>query len=139
MEYLIGALFATALFGALSLFISRSEKVPPSRIKYSQSHIVSLLSEISSYDDDEGEDEYDFSEEEKPGKEQKEYKVVFMENKAYWLDNGSFFVADANGDSVLTKTKRQVDTMGMSHVELNKIMKVVEALRGNDEDRNSGK
>jgi len=134
MEYLIGAVFSALLFGSISLFVHKTQKVLPTNIKYRQSHIVYLLS-MTEYEENEDDE---FYEEEQPGEDQVKYKVVFLEDKAYWLDGSTFFVADARGDTIMTKTKRQVDTMAMSTVELRKIAKVVEALRSNDEDRNSG-
>lgn len=139
MEYLIGAAFSAVLFIGILIAVSRTQKVQPGQIKYRQSHIISILSMVTDLeDDDEDEDENEFYEEPQPGQDQVKYKVVFLEDKAYWLDGGNFFVADARGDTIMTKTKRQVDTMTMSAVELRKIAKVVEALRSNNEDRNSG-
>lgn len=138
MEYLIGASFSAVLFIAILIFVSRTQKTAPEKIKYRQSHIIYIISMTDYDEDDDEDDENEFYEEQQPGQDQIKYKVVFLEDKAYWLDGSTFFVADAKGDTIMTKTKRQVDTMTMSAVELRKIAKVVEALRSNNEDRNSG-
>jgi len=134
MEYLIGAAFSAGLFFGILLFVHRTQKVPVSTIKYRQSHIIHILA-MTEYEEH---DENEFYDEESPEKDNIKYKVVFLEDKAYWLDGSEFFVADARGDTIMTKTKRQVDTMAMNAVELKKIAKVVEALRSDNEDRDSG-
>lgn len=60
--------------------------------------------------------------------EQTEIKVLFFENKAYWIKDGTFYVADTNGREVLHNTATGVDTMSMDRVQLDKIMFIVERL-----------
>jgi thymidylate synthase len=128
MEYLVGAIGGVALF-AFAILLTRNESAHRvSTLTMSESTIVSLMHKISSmYEEDE--DEEDNTEEDE------KTRVVFANKKAYWLEKGKFFVAETNGESVLSYTKKEVETMDMSHVELNQLMRIVEALRRSDEDR----
>jgi hypothetical protein len=134
MEYLIGAAFSAVLFFGILLFVHKTQSISVDIIKYRQSHIVHILA-MTEYEEHDKDEFYD---KESPEKDNIKCKVVFLEDKAYWLDGSEFFVADARGDTIMTKTKRQVDTMSMSAVELKQIAKVVEALRSDNEDRDSG-
>lgn len=127
MEYLIGVIAGIAVFALAILIVRKEAGNMVKAMPLKQSFIISLVDAVSSMYEDE--EEYD-DEDEEDGT-----KVVFANNRAYWLDEGKFFVAETDGESVLVYTKQEVDTMSMNHVELNHLMKIVEALRSNDEDR----
>jgi hypothetical protein len=55
-------------------------------------------------------------------------RVVFLENQAYWIKNNTLFVADMEEGFVDEQTTREVDTMGMDRVQLEKVIHIVEAL-----------
>ena len=55
-------------------------------------------------------------------------RVVFVENQAYWIKNNTLFVADMEDDMVDEATTREVDTMAMDKVQLEKVIYIVEAL-----------
>jgi hypothetical protein len=65
-------------------------------------------------------------------------KVVIADNEAYWISNDKFYVADVRDKMVIQESTREVDTMAMDDVELNKISEIVELLRKEDKnDRGS--
>jgi hypothetical protein len=55
-------------------------------------------------------------------------RVVFVENQAYWIKNNTLFVADMDDGMVDEETTREVDTMAMNKVQLEKVIYIVEAL-----------
>ena len=55
-------------------------------------------------------------------------RVVFVENQAYWIKNNTLFVADMDEGMVDEDTTREVDTMGMNKVQLEKVIHIVDAL-----------
>jgi hypothetical protein len=68
-------------------------------------------------------------------------KIIFTEdNKAYWIDNNIFFVADVVDGKPDFLNSRQVDTENMSKNELDKMLFILDNLRrGNKNERgNSG-
>lgn len=128
MEYFIGVVTGIILVSFLIVLIKRGSSKMATLKPLTQSFVVNVIMQVANmYEEDE-----DYEEDEE---HEEKTKVVFAGNEAYWIDNGKFFVAESDGDSVFTSTKREVDTMSMSHVELNRLMKIVEALRSNDEDR----
>lgn len=141
MEYLTGALVAI-VFGSLVLLIVNRMLIQQiytqdrTVIRYSQSHIYSLVGEIM-YNQEFGSAETD-------SQSSRYYnnaytRIVVAENKAYWIKDNVFFVADMIGNEVNQETARQVDTMAMDDVELKKMIFIVEALTGGDNDsRSSG-
>lgn len=67
-------------------------------------------------------------------------RVVFLENKAYWLKDGKFFVADVVNGNVDKDAATEVDTMTMDAIQLNKIKFIVEKLTEgkNNDSGNAG-
>lgn len=61
--------------------------------------------------------------------------VAIAENKAYWIENNALFFTEVIDGDFEKEDAKRVDTMGMSDVELNKIIYIVEQLsegRNND-------
>jgi hypothetical protein len=56
-------------------------------------------------------------------------KVVIVENKAYFVKDGSFYCADMDGDYIDKQTAAVVDTMGMDKVQLDKMLFIMDQLR----------
>jgi hypothetical protein len=54
--------------------------------------------------------------------------VAIMDDKAYWIHNNTFYVADIVNDEVDKTTSRPVNTMEMSLYEINKMMFIVDHL-----------
>lgn len=55
-------------------------------------------------------------------------KVIFIENKAYWISNNTVLCADLENGVVNQSTTKPIDTMGMDKVELDKMSFIVEML-----------
>ena len=65
-------------------------------------------------------------------------RVVMVEGNAYWIANNTFFVSKAvNGDPDL-ETARPVDTSNMSKEEINKMLFIIDSLKGGISDDSSG-
>jgi hypothetical protein len=64
-------------------------------------------------------------------------KVLFMDSKAYWIKDNTFFVADMENDEVDGETTRPVDIMAMDKVELDKMMFIVDTLTEGKKDDSS--
>lgn len=64
-------------------------------------------------------------------------KILFTENKAYWIRDNVFYVADMNEDGFIDyPTSKPVDTMHMDKVELDRMSFIVEKLtEGKQNDR----
>lgn len=59
---------------------------------------------------------------------QSEVRVLFIDNKAYWIANNSFYSADLEDGIVNQSTTKVVDIMSMDKVELDKMTFIVEML-----------
>lgn len=55
-------------------------------------------------------------------------RVVYNENKAYWIKDNSFFEADIVDGQVDGESSKVVDIMGMDKVQLDKMIFIVEML-----------
>lgn len=130
MEYLIGFLSAFLLLYILVKLqtnknILLETKIKP--IRYSQSHIHSLVSPLLP-------DIKNFKKNIKSQASLHEsrfsIKVIIMDNKAYWIKDNIFYMADMILDGTVDKeTTRRVDIMGMNKVQLDKMMFIVDKLR----------
>ena len=56
-------------------------------------------------------------------------RVLIVDDQAYWIKNNSVFIADLVNGEVEKDTAREVDTMAMDKVQLNKMMFIVEKLK----------
>lgn len=126
MEYFIGSIATLAVVITLSILIKRFYPVEDHGVAQSQSYIHNLV------------DPYMLSNEElkKPVTSQatKHFnklfiRIVFVDDKAYWIKEDVFYVADTFAGVVLKDTAQPVDTMSMDRVQLNKMMLIVEKLR----------
>lgn len=56
-------------------------------------------------------------------------RVMVIENKAYWVKDNIFFVAETDNGSVLHDTAKQVDTSYMSKADIDKMMFILDKLK----------
>lgn len=126
MEFLLGFMLAVATVFVFRFFIIKEiNQSEHWSIKYSQTRIHEI---IKNYVPD-----YEF-EIKRPVTQSENHKnsmytrVLFVENQAYWIKNNTLFVADMDDGMVDEETTREVDTMGMNKVQLEKVIHIVDAL-----------
>jgi hypothetical protein len=56
-------------------------------------------------------------------------KVIIMDDQAYWVKDNVFYTANMLDGDVNKNTTREVDTMTMSKVQLDKMMFIMDRLR----------
>jgi hypothetical protein len=56
-------------------------------------------------------------------------RIMVIENKAYWVKDNIFFVAETNSGSVIHDTAKQVDTSSMSKADIDKMMFILDKLK----------
>lgn len=64
-------------------------------------------------------------------------KVVFIEDKAYWVANNIFYCAEVVGGNVNIDTTKPVDTNNMSKKDIDKMLFVLDNLRDGEGDDSS--
>lgn len=65
-------------------------------------------------------------------------RVVVYEDKAYWIVNNKLYSAKFDGEEVLKDSAKEVDTIAMDKVELDKMVFIVDLLtEGNSNDSGS--
>jgi len=127
MEFLLGTVFAF-----LAIFFTRKFIVTQDLIKetyvnsvvYRQSHIK-LLTQAA--------DQYFFmppplATQARKILEKSQIRIIFSENRAYWIKNNMFLQADLVDGEVDDSTTKVVDTMTMDKVELDKMIFIVQKL-----------
>jgi len=126
MEYFIGSIVMLAVIVTLRLLSNRffSEDIP--RVNQSQTYIHNL---IGPYMLDNEELRKPIVSQTTKHLDKMFVRVVITDDKAYWIQDNIFYVADSVDGDVDKSTAQEVDTMAMDKVQLNKIMIVVEKLR----------
>lgn len=130
MKYISGFIFAFILMYFLAKFQAKYNILQESKIKpirYSQSHVHSLISPLLPKG----------IKIKKPKKtqsriheEKNNIKVIIMDNSAYWIKDNAFYMADMFIDGTVNKdSTRRVDTDGMSKVQLDKMLFIIDKLR----------
>lgn len=127
MEYFLGsALTMIAMFITTRLILPRTINTKKDSLRYSQTHIhtliMPLLPDIKSY-------KKKVVTQSSKHEEKINIKVVILENKAYFVKDGSFYCADMNGDFIDKHSATVVDTIGMDKVQLDKMLFIMDQLR----------
>jgi hypothetical protein len=128
MEYLIGSAVTLVAFLILSKNYAKHKLgvSPDFRVKYTQSYIQDLMGparDLLAL----------LPAPIKPSQslehhEKTHVRVVFSENKAYWISNNTFYEAEMVDGIVQNEIAKAVDIMGMDRVQLDKMMFIVEKL-----------
>jgi hypothetical protein len=126
MEFLLGFILAISAVLVFRFFIAKDyNETQTWQIRYSQTRIHEIIKNYIP--------EYQF-EVKKLATQSNNHKnsmytrVVFVENQAYWIKNNTLFVADMEEGMVNEETAREVDTMAMNKVQLDRVINIVEAL-----------
>ena len=128
MEFALGVLFAFATVFFVRRFIlteSLMQEVSTPKIIYRQSHIFDMMSPYLQYLPEIN--QLPMTQAYKHESENK-LRVVFTDNKAYWIKNNAFYQADLVDGMVDESTTKVVDTMAMDKVELDKMIFIVQQL-----------
>ena len=138
MEYFVGAAITLMAFAVINIVLKKNGTEDGSlRITYSQSHVYELM---KPFIDMVGPIEDNTKRQSTNYLKNIYMKVMIVNNKAYWIKDNIFYVADVVEGEVNKENARAVDTMAMSKVELDEMLFIVEKLREEDNDsRDSGK
>jgi hypothetical protein len=134
MEYLAGSFITLLGMAALAAFYFKNRKdliQGYDVIRYSQSHIHEI---IKKYIPDEEFEPKSTPSQSANHKRSMYTRVVFVENQAYWIKNNTLFVADMEEGIVDEDSTREVDTMGMNKVQLDKVIYIVDALTEGEQE-----
>lgn len=140
MEYFLGSLLTilTLIFAAKVLSKKVDQyKVTP--IAYTQSYTHDLISPLLPSGGLTGAYKPLLSQAQKH-LDKTNVRVLFVGDKAYWIKDQQFFVAEVEDGMVINDTAGRVDTMAMDSVELDKMVFIVDKLtEGKENDsRDSG-
>lgn len=137
MDYLIGSIVTAALFTlGLKLFNRVIPKKIKMKVSYSQSYVYNVIGPVVKI----------LAMSKKLETQASKYqdslyvRVVLADNKAYWISNNVFYVADEEDGFIDKDSAKPVDTISMDKVQLEKMIFIVETLTegAENEDRNSG-
>jgi hypothetical protein len=130
MDFLLGTVTTTLVIFIFIVFLinKRNKREPFFLISYSQSHIHKILSPILPQVN---QITKMVSKNNQSAKHLKSVniRILIIDGKAYWTKNNVFYVSeiiDGNVDKINAKV---VDTMGMSKVELDKMLFIIDQLR----------
>jgi ribosomal 30S subunit maturation factor RimM len=133
LEYFVGAAITMIVYIITNRIVRSDLKKEESvlQITYSQSHIYELMAPLLDY----------APKLEESAKRQSNnfiknsyMKVMVVKNKAYWIKDNTFYVADVLEGEVVKENAKKVDTMSMDKVELGEMMFIIETLRGDNND-----
>ena len=139
MEYFLGSLVTLVIVYIVSSKLVNNNWQVPS-VKYRQSHVYQLLLSSTPSSFSSTQKRVRQTQSRKAGLGRKEMKVVFYNDKAYWIADNTFFSADIVNGIIDQNSKKVVDTMGIDKVELDKLSIIVEKLTEEpiNDNRNSG-
>lgn len=124
MEYFLGSLITLACVVVVNKLVKREKQITGG-IEFSQSHLYTVLAPFMPSNDEISKPKHTQS---TKYIETVFFRVVVVGKNAYWIKDNVFYEADVVDGDVDKKTARQVDTMAMDKVQLNKMMSIVEKL-----------
>lgn len=139
MEYLVGfftcfILIYTVVKLQKNHNILQEKNMKP--IRYSQSHIHSLVSPLLPKG---VKHKRSSSSQATKVNDQNHIRVIIMDNRAYWIKDNAFYTAEMSIDGTVDKdTTSRVDTEGMSKVQLDQMLFIVDKLREGTFDDSGG-
>lgn len=125
MEYFLGALLTILTFIFAAKLVSKkvdNYKVPS--ISYTQSYTHDLISPLLPPGGLTGAYKPLVSQAQKH-QDKTNVRVLFVDDKAYWIKDNQFMVAETENGMVVNDTSTRVDTMAMDSVELDKMVFIV--------------
>jgi hypothetical protein len=139
MEYILGAIITLVTIALVSKRVERSKTMKLSvNVTYSQTRAFELMRPLKIFTTMLDMVQNPIITQTSKHHDSLHVKVVIADNEAYWISNDKFYVADVRDKMVIQESTREVDTMAMDDVELNKISEIVELLRKEDKnDRGS--
>ncbi len=139
MEYILGAIITLVTIALVSKRVERSKTMKLSvNVSYSQTRAFELIRPLNIFTTMLDMVQNPIITQTSKHHDSLHVKVVIADNEAYWISNDKFYVADVRDKMVIQESTREVDTMAMDDVELNKISEIVELLRKEDKnDRGS--
>jgi hypothetical protein len=136
MEYVLGsAITLVAIVIILRVLKPAIQETNKYVIRYSQSHIYSLMAPLLDYAPIE---KSKIETQASKHLNSSYIKVVIVNQSAYWIKDNALYTADLVEGAVDKETTRRVDTMTMDKIELEKTLLIVEKLREGLDNDNSG-
>jgi len=136
MQYFLGSITTLIIIAIVAYVLKPLNNKKVSRIKYNQSHIFELVKPFLP------EDVFIKKKAKKTQalehQDKVNVKIIIIEDKAYWIKNNIFYVAEMDDGNLQGDTTKQVDTMSMSSVQLDQMLFIMDKLRdGKDNDSGS--
>jgi hypothetical protein len=129
MKYYIGFVFALSIIYVISKLQDKYNilnRFSKKQLNRTQSHKHLLRTAlVSQYQNEVLKQETQSQKHEKKVK----IKVIIMDDQAYWVKDNVFYTADMDEGDVNKNTTREVDTMTMNKVQLDKMMFIMDRLR----------
>jgi hypothetical protein len=137
MEYFFGSLITIVTLLLFSKQVNKLNNVSQIRLTMSQSSNYELLKSLYKKTIEKEE----FKTQSKNHMLSKSIKVIFVDDRAYWIKNNAIYFANVENKKFDINSAKKVDTHSLSKVELDKITFIVDKLtEGNKDDSgNSGK
>jgi hypothetical protein len=117
-----------AAFCSIIIVMNKKRKKSFNKILYRQSDMHNILKEFFFKDIF---DDKIVTSQSKIWREKQTTKVVIIDEKAYWVSNNMFYVGDAINGKVRPETGKPLDTTKMSKKEIDKLLFILDNLRGN--------
>lgn len=136
MEYLLGSLVTIVVVVTVNVLIrSQIKKDTPERtvVRYSQSHVYNLMRPLLPV----GRPVKRIKESQALNYQKSTYvRVMVVDGTAYWIKDHTLYTAEMEEGKVNPETTKEVDTMAMDKVELQKMIFVVEQLTEGESNDN---
>lgn len=124
MEYLLGAVIGISSVFLIAKYFSKIWQQPVSKVRYSQSHVFTIVGAISSQLGIREE----LSTQSTKFFDSKHQRILFFKGRAYWIRDNSVYSANLVNGIVDENSTKVLDIMAMDKVELTDMMFIIDKL-----------
>ena len=114
--------------------VTKSKYKKSHRVIYRQSDMHKMMKKFFTYELLEREDS---SSQLQKRKEKDTIKVLVIEDQAYWVTSNIFYVANVEDGAPVPETAKPVDTTNMSKRDIQKMLSILDNLRGGNKNDSS--
>lgn len=136
MEYIIPIILTVIVSFAILKLVNKSEKLSSNKLLYSQSYIHNLTKGLVIANNGNEKKQTQLSKR----ADEKSIKIVSIEDRAYWVVDNVFYMAEMDNDMPDMSTAKPIDTSNMSRTDIDKMLFILDNLdrRKKDERGSTG-
>jgi hypothetical protein len=134
LEYIVLVVLTFALSSGIIKYSGKIGTKKIKSVKYSQSIIHSKTKNLAPTNNN---IKQEYRSQSKNYISEHMIRIIMVDNRAYWIKDNTFFVAEMENGMVVPETTTPIDTSRMSKQDVDKMLFILDSLKEKDNDSSS--